>query len=156
MVDVDVDAHAASTQASLSSLSSLAAGPSSFSPDITTSSFSSSTTSFSSSSSSIITACHDGTGWFGCARPSLSVAFHSAAHPSAHPSAGPSATALSNHSYSYLRQTLPTMSQFFSFLFVMLPAGLYRLITFTTITLPTTLFTVFSMSLTFTMNFTTL
>ncbi|KIW11554.1 hypothetical protein PV08_10855 [Exophiala spinifera] len=37
-----------------------------------------------------------------------------------------------------------------------LPGGLFWLITFTTITLPTWLFTLFSMSLTFTMNFTTL
>lgn len=37
-----------------------------------------------------------------------------------------------------------------------LPVALLWLITFTTITLPTWLFTLFSMSLTFTMNFTTL
>ncbi|KAF2191243.1 lysophospholipase NTE1 [Zopfia rhizophila CBS 207.26] len=37
-----------------------------------------------------------------------------------------------------------------------IPGGLYWIITFTTITLPTWLFTLFSMSLTFTMNFTTL
>lgn len=37
-----------------------------------------------------------------------------------------------------------------------LPGALLWLITFTTITLPTWLFTLFSMSLTFTMNFTTL
>ncbi|KAJ4304953.1 phosphatidylcholine and lysophosphatidylcholine phospholipase [Kalmusia sp. IMI 367209] len=37
-----------------------------------------------------------------------------------------------------------------------LPGALYWIITFTTITLPTWLFTLFSMSLTFTMNFTTL
>ena len=37
-----------------------------------------------------------------------------------------------------------------------LPGTLYWIITFTTITLPTWLFTLFSMSLTFTMNFTTL
>ena len=40
--------------------------------------------------------------------------------------------------------------------FQLIPRGLYWLITFTTITLPTWLFTLFSMSLTFTMNFTTL
>ena len=49
-----------------------------------------------------------------------------------------------------------SLSQLLSFLFVMLPTGLYRVITFITITLPTALFTVFSMSLTLTMNFTTL
>ena len=37
-----------------------------------------------------------------------------------------------------------------------IPGLLFWLITFTTITLPTWLFTLFSMSLTFTMNFTTL
>jgi hypothetical protein len=37
-----------------------------------------------------------------------------------------------------------------------LPGALFWLITFATITLPTWLFTLFSMSLTFTMNFTTL
>ena len=37
-----------------------------------------------------------------------------------------------------------------------LPAFLYWVVTFATITLPTWLFTLFSMSLTFTMNFTTL
>ncbi|KAL1965489.1 hypothetical protein VTN77DRAFT_5745 [Rasamsonia byssochlamydoides] len=42
------------------------------------------------------------------------------------------------------------------FFFHVLPSGLYWIITFTTITLPTWLFTLFSMSLTFTMNFTTL
>ncbi|KAJ5241695.1 Lysophospholipase nte1 [Penicillium citrinum] len=45
---------------------------------------------------------------------------------------------------------------FFTFTFQVVPRGLYWLITFTTITLPTWLFTLFSMSLTFTMNFTTL
>ncbi|KAJ5885483.1 Lysophospholipase nte1 [Penicillium taxi] len=44
----------------------------------------------------------------------------------------------------------------FTFIFQVIPRGLYWLITFTTITLPTWLFTLFSMSLTFTMNFTTL
>ena len=37
-----------------------------------------------------------------------------------------------------------------------IPSALYWLITFVTITLPTWLFTLFSTSLTFTMNFTTL
>ena len=37
-----------------------------------------------------------------------------------------------------------------------MPAILYWIITFATITVPTWLFTLFSMSLTFTMNFTTL
>jgi len=37
-----------------------------------------------------------------------------------------------------------------------IPGALLWIITFTTITLPTWLFTLFSMSLTFTMNFTTL
>lgn len=44
----------------------------------------------------------------------------------------------------------------FSFFFYVIPSVLYRTITFTSITLPTWLFTLFSMSLTFTMNFTTL
>ncbi|PGG97953.1 lysophospholipase NTE1 [Blastomyces parvus] len=44
----------------------------------------------------------------------------------------------------------------FVFLFHIVPGVLYWVITFTTITLPTWLFTLFSMSLTFTMNFTTL
>ncbi|KAI2786934.1 Lysophospholipase nte1 [Penicillium oxalicum] len=44
----------------------------------------------------------------------------------------------------------------FNFIFQVIPRGLYWLITFTTIVLPTWLFTLFSMSLTFTMNFTTL
>jgi lysophospholipid hydrolase len=42
------------------------------------------------------------------------------------------------------------------FILRVIPGALYWLITFTTITLPTWLFTLFSMSLTFTMNFTTL
>ncbi|KAJ0421118.1 lysophospholipase nte1 [Aspergillus carlsbadensis] len=44
----------------------------------------------------------------------------------------------------------------FSFVFQTIPSILYWIITFATITLPTWLFTLFSMSLTFTMNFTTL
>ncbi|KAE8162854.1 lysophospholipase nte1 [Aspergillus tamarii] len=44
----------------------------------------------------------------------------------------------------------------FSFFFQVIPSVLYWVITFATITLPTWLFTLFSMSLTFTMNFTTL
>lgn len=44
----------------------------------------------------------------------------------------------------------------FTFCFQVVPSLLYWLITFSTITLPTWLFTLFSMSLTFTMNFTTL
>ncbi|KAL4890574.1 lysophospholipase nte1 [Aspergillus ambiguus] len=44
----------------------------------------------------------------------------------------------------------------FSFVFQVIPSILYWAITFSTITLPTWLFTLFSMSLTFTMNFTTL
>ncbi|PKY05740.1 putative patatin-like serine hydrolase [Aspergillus campestris IBT 28561] len=44
----------------------------------------------------------------------------------------------------------------FSLLFQGIPSLLYWIITFSTITLPTWLFTLFSMSLTFTMNFTTL
>ncbi|KAJ5550266.1 Acyl transferase/acyl hydrolase/lysophospholipase [Penicillium sp. DV-2018c] len=44
----------------------------------------------------------------------------------------------------------------FTFVFSTIPSVLYWVITFTTITLPTWLFTLFSMSLTFTMNFTTL
>ncbi|KAJ5119336.1 Lysophospholipase nte1 [Penicillium atrosanguineum] len=43
-----------------------------------------------------------------------------------------------------------------TFVFQVVPRSLYWLITFTTLTLPTWLFTLFSMSLTFTMNFTTL
>ncbi|KAN0070974.1 hypothetical protein V8E54_011139 [Elaphomyces granulatus] len=46
--------------------------------------------------------------------------------------------------------------QLFVFCFHVVPSFLYWVITFTTITLPTWLFTLFSMSLTFTMNFTTL
>lgn len=42
------------------------------------------------------------------------------------------------------------------FIFSIIPGLLFWLITFATITLPTWLFTLFSMSLTFTMNFTTL
>src|SRR5437588_8520659 len=42
------------------------------------------------------------------------------------------------------------------FLLSIIPGALFWLITFATITLPTWLFTLFSMSLTFTMNFTTL
>jgi hypothetical protein len=42
------------------------------------------------------------------------------------------------------------------FLLSIIPGLLFWLITFATITLPTWLFTLFSMSLTFTMNFTTL
>lgn len=53
-----------------------------------------------------------------------------------------------------------SMASFISYVFYVLlqviPATLYWVITFTTITLPTWLFTLFSMSLTFTMNFTTL
>ena len=44
----------------------------------------------------------------------------------------------------------------FTFFFQVVPSILYWIITFCTITLPTWLFTLFSMSLTFTMNFTTL
>ncbi|KAJ6091578.1 hypothetical protein N7467_003547 [Penicillium canescens] len=44
----------------------------------------------------------------------------------------------------------------FTFVFQTIPSVLYWVITFSTITLPTWLFTLFSMSLTFTMNFTTL
>lgn len=44
----------------------------------------------------------------------------------------------------------------FTFFFQVVPSVLYWVITFCTITLPTWLFTLFSMSLTFTMNFTTL
>lgn len=44
----------------------------------------------------------------------------------------------------------------FLFFVQVLPGLLYSVITFTTITVPTALFTLFSMSLTFTMNFTTL
>ncbi|PGG99026.1 lysophospholipase NTE1 [Helicocarpus griseus UAMH5409] len=48
------------------------------------------------------------------------------------------------------------VGRIFVFLFQVVPSVLYWVITFTTITLPTWLFTLFSMSLTFTMNFTTL
>ncbi|KXG48536.1 Patatin/Phospholipase A2-related protein [Penicillium griseofulvum] len=44
----------------------------------------------------------------------------------------------------------------FTFIFQTIPSVLYSIITFSTITLPTWLFTLFSMSLTFTMNFTTI
>ncbi|KAL2005160.1 hypothetical protein VTN00DRAFT_3010 [Thermoascus crustaceus] len=48
------------------------------------------------------------------------------------------------------------IGRLFLFFFHVVPGILYWVITFTTITLPTWLFTLFSMSLTFTMNFTTL
>ncbi|KAJ9199415.1 hypothetical protein DTO164E3_4727 [Paecilomyces variotii] len=48
------------------------------------------------------------------------------------------------------------VARFVLFFFHAIPSLLYWVITFTTITLPTWLFTLFSMSLTFTMNFTTL
>ncbi|KAK1140145.1 phosphatidylcholine and lysophosphatidylcholine phospholipase [Aspergillus melleus] len=48
------------------------------------------------------------------------------------------------------------ISWVFTFVFYVIPSVLYWVITFSTITLPTWLFTLFSMSLTFTMNFTTL
>lgn len=44
----------------------------------------------------------------------------------------------------------------FTLIFHTIPSLLYWIITFATITLPTWLFTLFSMSLTFTMNFTTM
>ncbi|KAJ5188973.1 Patatin/Phospholipase A2-related protein [Penicillium cf. griseofulvum] len=44
----------------------------------------------------------------------------------------------------------------FTFIFQTIPSVLYSIIAFSTITLPTWLFTLFSMSLTFTMNFTTI
>ncbi|OJD12171.1 hypothetical protein AJ78_07183, partial [Emergomyces pasteurianus Ep9510] len=47
------------------------------------------------------------------------------------------------------------IGRLFVFLFHVVPSVLYWVITFTTITIPTWLFTLFSMSLTFTMNFTT-
>lgn len=56
--------------------------------------------------------------------------------------------------------TPSTMAGWFAWLltvfFQVIPSLLYWVITFCTITLPTWLFTLFSMSLTFTMNFTTL
>ncbi|KAJ5219568.1 lysophospholipase NTE1 [Penicillium chermesinum] len=59
-----------------------------------------------------------------------------------------------------LPPTPATMAGWFgwvlTFVFQVIPRCLYWLIAFTTITLPTWLFTLFSMSLTFTMNFTTL
>jgi len=51
---------------------------------------------------------------------------------------------------------LALVGRFVFFLVRIVPGALVWLITFSTITLPTWLFTLFSMSLTFTMNFTTL
>ncbi|ODH14056.1 lysophospholipase NTE1 [Paracoccidioides brasiliensis] len=48
------------------------------------------------------------------------------------------------------------VGRLFFLIFQVIPSVLYWIITFSTITLPTCLFTLFSMSLTFTMNFTTL
>lgn len=48
------------------------------------------------------------------------------------------------------------ISSFLLFMFKLLPGSLYWLITFASMTLPTWLFTLFSTSLTFTMNATTL
>lgn len=52
--------------------------------------------------------------------------------------------------------TLGLLARVILRIITVLPGALYWIITFTTITLPTWLFTLFSMSLTFTMNFTTL
>ncbi|KAL1953701.1 hypothetical protein VTO42DRAFT_2336 [Malbranchea cinnamomea] len=151
-----------------------------FSPDYT-SSFSSNFASSSSSSS-----LSSDTGWLNCARPSFSVALHpsdpSAAPlqagwaPAPCPSpagagatsasiASPAPTSLLNTSASTSvvldgAVTPVTMADFIAravfVLFHVAPSVLYWAVTFTTITIPTALFTLFSMSLTFTMNFTTL
>ncbi|KAJ5378148.1 Lysophospholipase nte1 [Penicillium cataractarum] len=69
-------------------------------------------------------------------------------------------SAVSTHPPPFLPPTPSTMAGWitwvFTFIFQVIPRGLYWTIAFTTITLPTWLFTLFSMSLTFTMNFTTL
>ncbi|OOQ83534.1 Lysophospholipase nte1 [Penicillium brasilianum] len=69
-------------------------------------------------------------------------------------------SAVSTHPPPFLPPTPSTMAGWitwvFTFIFQVIPRGLYWIIAFTTITLPTWLFTLFSMSLTFTMNFTTL
>lgn len=64
-----------------------------------------------------------------------------------------SAHVLNGEAKSHL---LASLARFLLFLFTIIPAILFWLVTFTTITLPTWLFTLFSTSLTFTMNATTL
>lgn len=63
-------------------------------------------------------------------------------------------------SVSNLDATVTTMAgilgKIFYLIFHIIPSILYWVITFSTITVPTSLFTLFSMTLTFTMNFTTL
>ena len=72
----------------------------------------------------------------------------------------PSAVALANttamEQSTAQRTWFGTFGQMTLFLIKVIPGVLYWLITFTTITLPTFLFTLFSTSLTFTMNATTL
>jgi len=55
-----------------------------------------------------------------------------------------------------LEATGPSSGHFILVVLKVIPGALYWLITFVSITLPTWLFTLFSTSLTFTMNFTTL
>lgn len=75
-------------------------------------------------------------------------------------SAVPASTSTSLPPPPYPPPPLSTMAGWigwvFTFIFQVIPSVLYWIITFSTITLPTWLFTLFSMSLTFTMNFTTL
>ncbi|KAJ5691821.1 Lysophospholipase nte1 [Penicillium macrosclerotiorum] len=86
----------------------------------------------------------------GLPSPSLAV--------SAHPASALSA--VTSHLPPFLPPLPSTMAGWigwlFTFAFQVVPRALYWFITFSTITLPTWLFTLFSMSLTFTMNFTTL
>ncbi|KAJ5771094.1 uncharacterized protein N7511_003145 [Penicillium nucicola] len=69
----------------------------------------------------------------------------------------PASTALSSPLFPPAPATMAGwIGWVFTFVFQTIPSVLYWLITFATISLPTWLFTLFSMSLTFTMNFTTI
>ena len=81
--------------------------------------------------------------------------------PTAMESAMPSGLALANASNVMdqavvQRSWFGTLGHMMLFLIRIVPGVLYWLVTFTTITMPTFLFTLFSTSLTFTMNATTL
>jgi hypothetical protein len=88
----------------------------------------------------------------------LNPVYSSCADLSSIPSPCPSISSPSTFSLSPVASfSMATfIERLFLFLFHVVPSVLYWAITFTTITLPTWLFTLFSMSLTFTMNFTTL
>ncbi|KKA22309.1 Lysophospholipase [Rasamsonia emersonii CBS 393.64] len=89
-------------------------------------------------------------------------------NPEGQSALSPCSTAILQSSISMTPRSLPAttppvptimpgvIGRLFLFVFHAVPSFLYWVITFTTITLPTGLFTLFSMSLTFTMNFTTL